>query len=551
MADRRADSTREEPDSRSKEERQRDELRAINRQMADNHTPHRREMHAARDAPPRASEDWGRRFAEDRANYRAGAGRFRAAADSPMPTRPERSALSEQNTPDGRAGRQNDERGSRDYDEGEPRPRQREGMLPPRNLAMPHTGRDQWQMGQQGGPNHQVGPFYDAEHRFMIDQLTEMQRQQQQQQQQQMYDPPTYQMQQQMQQQQQNMNIHMMHSTPTHRDGYPQSGYPQRQGGPCSESTSSFAPPRRGEEEVHMTTDTTDAPQRTLADELAEANAKWQRLDDHPQLTDPHAKPPIADGDEGLPLIEGQRLFTSSTLGDDIIFVGTKGHGRWAHSKESVTVYVSNKQNRTMYTKSEVRESIAAEIKTLAGFDEHCINDDLPEAIGRAGPWKVIIAAAAAKAMIDADGVTIVAYDSRQGTRDPKDFEVEIRRPSGKPYEEPRGWRVQDAPRVRDKTKRISCFLHVPRNASGRAQDEEHAAERRLQMVANSHFHKFGGLGVGFYRPRDAESGRKESIVSMFVNHPPNMTRQDFIRAAFAEFKYIDAGLGELIKVST
>ena len=71
-------------------------------------------------------------------------------------------------------------------------------------------------------------------------------------------------------------------------------------------------------------------------------------------------------------------------------------------------MYVSNKQNRTMYTKSEVRESIAAEIKTLAGFDEHCINDDLPEAIGRAGPWKVLIAAAAAKAMIDADGVTIV-----------------------------------------------------------------------------------------------------------------------------------------------
>ena len=28
------------------------------------------------------------------------------------------------------------------------------------------------------------------------------------------------------------------------------------------------------------------------------------------------------------------------------------------------------------------------------------------------GPWKVLLAAAAAKAMIDADGVTIVAYDS-------------------------------------------------------------------------------------------------------------------------------------------
>ena len=86
-------------------------------------------------------------------------------------------------------------------------------------------------------------------------------------------------------------------------------------------------------------------------------------------------------------------------------------------------MYVFNKQNRTTYTRSEVRESIAAEIKTLGGFDDKCIDEDLPESLGKAGPWKVLLAAAAAKAMIDADGVTSVAYDSNLGTRDPKDCE--------------------------------------------------------------------------------------------------------------------------------
>ena len=55
----------------------------------------------------------------------------------------------------------------------------------------------------------------------------------------------------------------------------------------------------------------------------------------------------------------------------------------------------------------------------MAGYDDKCIDEDLPESLGKAGPWKVLLAAAAAKAMIDADGVTIVAYDSDLGTRDP------------------------------------------------------------------------------------------------------------------------------------
>ena len=72
----------------------------------------------------------------------------------------------------------------------------------------------------------------------------------------------------------------------------------------------------------------------------------------------------------------------------------------------------------------------------------------------------------------------------------------------------------------------------------------------RLEKVANSHFHKHSGVGVGFFRPRDPASGRRESILTMFVNHPQDVERGVFIRKAFRDFKWIDAGMGELIKVS-
>ena len=69
-------------------------------------------------------------------------------------------------------------------------------------------------------------------------------------------------------------------------------------------------------------------------------------------MVDPDIKPQFVAGSEGMALIEEQYLFTSPTLNDEIIFVGTKGCGRWAHSKESVTVSVSNKQNKTHYTRT-------------------------------------------------------------------------------------------------------------------------------------------------------------------------------------------------------
>ena len=77
-------------------------------------------------------------------------------------------------------------------------------------------------------------------------------------------------------------------------------------------------------------------------------------------------------------------------------------------------------------------------------------------------------------------------------------------------------------------------IIYVPRNASGRNKEEETAAEMRLEKVANSHFHKHGGVGVGFFRPRDPASGRRESILTMFVNHPQDVERGAFFAKRFA-----------------
>ena len=64
------------------------------------------------------------------------------------------------------------------------------------------------------------------------------------------------------------------------------------------------------------------------------------------------------------------------------------------------------------------------------------------------------------------------------------------------------------------------------------------------------HFRKFNAHNVGFFHPRDAETGRRESILSVFANHPEDVTREQFVRTAFLDFKYIEAGLGDLVKVS-
>ena len=151
--------------------------------------------------------------------------------------------------------------------------------------------------------------------------------------------------------------------------------WPPRPGGPCITSSAPSAPLSWREGEGHPATDTYAEELTDITKELKAAAANWHCLDVHPQLMDSTTMPP---GNEGLPYTDGQRMFASATLPDDKIFVGTQGCGRWAHSKVSVTVYVSDRQNKTQYSKSEVRESIAAEIQSLSGFDGECISEGGP-----------------------------------------------------------------------------------------------------------------------------------------------------------------------------
>ena len=386
--------------------------------------------------------------------------------------------------------------------------------------------------------------------------------------QQQIFMQQQYQMQQQLQQQMQiqlGQQMHMQSTLPSCGGYPPLGGYPPQQEGTHTTSSAPSAPllwrggegqrsppsaPLRWREgEEQPMNNTPYNPEQDLAAELDAAAARWQRLDDHQHLMDPETKPQITLGNEGSPLIDGQRLFTSATLNDDMIFVGTKGTGRWALASESVTVYISDRENTTPYTKSEIRESVAAEVEALAGYDGNCVSEDLPEAMRNTGPWKMIMAAAAAKAMIDAEGVTVIAFDKKKGVRNQRDFDVELLLPSGKPYPQDRK-KPTNEPKARDKSRRISCCLQVPQSSSGRDQKEEIAADKRLRAIVHTHFRKFNGQSIGFFHPRDAETGRRESILSVFVNHPVDVTRAQFIRTAFSDFKYFEAGLGDLVKVS-
>ena len=265
-----------------------------------------------------------------------------------------------------------DQRASRDRGE-EPSSRQHSGMHPPRSLGMEASGAEMplaapfapgtWPDGPLSG----TSLINDPTHLRMMQQLAPQQ--QQQQQQQQVYLQQQQQMQQQLQQQMQQQMMYM-HGTHPSCAGYPPlGGYPPQPGGPHTTSSAPSAPllwregegqrsppsaPLRWREgEEQPVNNTLYNPEQDLAAELAAAAAKWHRLDNHQHLMDPEAKPQVTPGTEGSPLIDGQRLFASATLNDDIIFVGTKGNGRWALASESVTVFISDRQNTTPYTKSE------------------------------------------------------------------------------------------------------------------------------------------------------------------------------------------------------
>ena len=163
----------------------------------------------------------------------------------------------------------------------------RSGDHPPRTLAMPHTGSD------QDGTGQRRWPLYDSSGQFM------------------MYDRPVVPSdrvpntsRQSEEALMQSIEAMQRRGIPTPRS-YPHSGY-VREGGPCSESASLTAPPQwRGEGGAPMH-DMSRPPENPLADELAAANAKWQRLDGFATLdwmVDPDIKPQFVAGSEGMALI--------------------------------------------------------------------------------------------------------------------------------------------------------------------------------------------------------------------------------------------------------
>ena len=132
---------------------------------------------------------------------------------------------------------------------------------------------------------------------------------------------------------------------------------------------------------------------------MADAQNQWKRLDDHPHLTSAMNKPPDSNGN---PYIPGAVMFPSLTIVPGTIFVGE----RWCETHEAVTVILRNMTSVISYNAGDVRSSVASEIERIGGYNDACILKDLPTSTGRYGPYKVVMAAAAALCLIEAEGVT-------------------------------------------------------------------------------------------------------------------------------------------------
>ena len=330
-------------------------------------------------------------------------------------------------------------------------------------------------------------------------------------------------------------------STPLGLGGYPPSGgYPPQPAGPCT-STSTHAAPlswRDGDED------------QRIARELAEAHAFWKQLDHHPHLTNPTTKP---DDSGGLPYIEGAGMFVSTTLTPGTMFTGEQGSGRWAEKREAVTILLTEKSNKTHYADKDIRASVASEIERLGGFDDACLDGDLPSVMTSLGPYKVTMAAEAAQCLIESEGVTLFRHDPQHGLCDEKDFNIEILLPSGKQYPLERAARQAREERPRkefDKTCRVRYHLNIPSGLAARNETERAAAMVRLQAHLRRHFKKHGANNIGFHKARNDKTGRFANTLTGFVNHPAEVTRKDFITKAFHGIKYFNAALGELARIN-
>jgi hypothetical protein len=326
--------------------------------------------------------------------------------------------------------------------------------------------------------------------------------------------------------------------TPFGFGGYPlTSGFPSQPTGPCTSTSVPTAPLSwrggGGDDQIEQNT--------------AVANEMWKQLDDHPHLMDPATKPTHM---EGHPCITGAAMFKSTKLNPGLIYLGEKNAGRWCEAREAVTLQIANSTSKFEYTLEDVRNSVASDIERLKGYDGACIVEGLPSSMGRHGPYRITMAAAAAHSLIEAEGVTLFHFDSTNGIDNETDFDVEILLPSGRKYSLARPDHKTRPPKKHDTSCRIRFRMGIPSGLSARNDEERDMAMSRLRDHLRQHFESFDGHNVGFHKHRNEHSGRFVQGLTGFVNHPTDVRRGDFIVKAFNELKYVNAGMGELVKLT-
>ena len=289
------------------------------------------------------------------------------------------------------------------------------------------------------------------------------------------------------------------------------------------------AHPRRHSDDAHVSTD----------QELGVGPRPTSFQQDDFDLRDINAPPPPPP--EGKGLMNNAKMFTSSRLNkSEMLFLDG---ARWALSNESVPIEIYNFDSKVFYTPAEVRQSIVA-LLNLIGFDEECVTRTLPVSKSASGPWQMMIAAQAAKALMDnEDQLSIIPYDTDDG-RPEGEVQVRMLTPHGKPYPG-----AEDRPpmRTRDNSLRISCFLDLPITEQLLDDAPRNEMRTNYKRGIEEHFATFGGHRVGFLEPYN-EEGDPEPKLTVFVHHPKETTRKDFIRAAFPKIKYFDIGLSEPAK---
>ena len=326
--------------------------------------------------------------------------------------------------------------------------------------------------------------------------------------------------------------------TPIGFGGNPLSGFPSHPMGPCN-STSVLTAPLSGAVGMGGYNESNAS--------TTEANETWRILDNHPHLLDPDVKPTHSDGQ---PCIQGAAMFSSQTIAPGLVFLGQKDTGRWCEAREAVTLLIVNSTSEFEYTLDDVRNSVASDIERLKGFDDACILEELPASMGRNGPYRVTMAAAAALSLIEAEGVNLFHFDSANGIENELDFDVELLLPSGRKYTLARPDLPPRQPKKHDTSCRIRFQMTIPVALSARSAEEREKAMTRLRDLLRHHFLGHSAHNVGFHKHRDERSGRNAQGLIGFVNHPVTVSRAEFIATAFQDLKYVNAGMGELVKLT-